>query len=587
MKSNVKEEFDEEDEIVVEEEVEVHHHLEEQEMVEMLEDDYVEDNSRIASPVAKKPRILNPDVHELVRASPRKVHRVAMHQRHPVAVHHHHPSTPPSTSTLQNVIISPSLTADDLLQNYFNIVVGDGLPISFMNGTFSSYLFALINSSVGLASADVDPAPLMDMIMERAAATKNSLINDLQGKSISLLFEMNDLVKDVCVVLAQFFKNGVIVRRFLGIIELHESITQGEIADKVIHLCREYQIPEQKIYAVLGPGNDRLAEIRLPHSNTLPCLAKMFTRSVTSALTRWTVLLEKLGSVPASFGHSPLNEVVDEISACHEKMHCSKIRCGLTGDEQKHLEDLLDWTRKAQVVFDKITDPGRTKVITDVVASVFKFWIQLGKSNSGVAKNLAQSVKNNFCNELSQHEPINAAIFLDPRIQQLLSSADKTAAKEHLKKLHMELNVDENKTTEDVGQSEAEQEETDHGGGGDDEEDDEDCDLTEFLKKRTKSAQSEIQLSKIERVLHDFTDVPLLSARTGLLGYWDSNEREGVLKTLALIVHVIPSVQRNYIDANYIRQVRSNDGVHSAELQEAIYLVGGNLRLDSEGKDEI
>lgn len=67
-------------------------------------------------------------------------------------------------------------------------------------------------------------------------------------------------------------------------------------------------------------------------------------------------------------------------------------------------------------------------------------------------------------------------------------------------------------------------------------------------EKRTKSAQSEIQLSKIERVLLVFTDVPLLSARTELLGYWDAAERE---------------------------------------LQEAIYLVGGNLRLlahDTKGK---
>lgn len=478
---------------------------------------------------------------------------------------------PSPASSYDGSAILP-ITADDLLHNYINIVVGDGLRVNFMNGLASSRLFSMINNAVGLAP--VEPEWLIHMILERGRAEKNALIEELRGKGISLIIDFNSSCKSNCSVLAQFFNNGAIVRKFLGNFTIH---TLEEDLERIREIVKSFELPDSCIYTVMSTDHD-LENLNLGFS--LPCLADMFMKSVIDTLPWWQKILDKVGMKNVGT-YCSFDTICEKLAASEKRLKTLKAQQKLNSEEVQTVEEIVYWMKRACSVFEKINSDTST-VVTDVVAVVLKFWIQLDKQTGEVPKTFAKDVKTKFCQEVSRHDPINAAIFLDPRIQQFLSPAEKSAARAFLKKVYLQLHggQDEEGEGKDCVMIIEEDDRMKRMTGNEDSEDEDD--LTVFLMNKTHSEQSEVQSSKIERLLQDFTDVPLVSAKTDLFAYWESPDRDATLKTLALVVHAIPAVVRNYMDPSYILQVRSNDVVHTSDLQEAILFIGGNLRLSNE-----
>lgn len=110
-------------------------------------------------------------------------------------------------------------------------------------------------------------------------------------------------------------------------------------------------------------------------------------------------------------------------------------------------------------------------------------------------------------------------------------------------------------------------------------EDDED-DLTAFLKEKTMNEGAQSPQTSIDKALQLFTNAGILSAKSDLLKYWEESNVGEQLRTLAKVVHSVAAVNRDYLDSGYLRQVRTNDEIHSAELQGAILFLGGNHRLN-------
>lgn len=450
------------------------------------------------------------------------------------------------------------MSSDALIRHYFNIIVCDGLPVTFMSGMASSSLFQVLNQHAGM-SGTVEPQHLERMILSQAADERQIIVERLQeAKGFSLILEE---VSNSCAVLAQVYKEGVIERHLLGVLKPYRD--QEEKVKAVLGLCASFSIDKKSIYSILNPTITGRPDAPF----NIPCLAELFLDTIKGILSQWKIF----DKIPIC-----LTASTEELMSAMEQCLSSSAVLGCSSEEAKTLKEIIDCFKKAQSVYENITNPETCKVITDVVAAVYKLWIQTNRqSNAAVPKSFALGLKQNFCNELMNYEPIRAAMFLDPRIQQLLSSEDKAAAKVHLRNLHLQLGGEGATIADEVIELEMEEEKVDSDG-----EEDDDDDLTMFLKEKTKSGQSTVETSSIERLLNDFTSVPLLSAKTDLLSYWETSTLDEQLKRLARVVHSVPAVQRNFIDENYFKQVRANDGVHSVDLQEAIFFIGGNLRLN-------
>lgn len=467
-------------------------------------------------------------------------------------------------STLDESVIPKkiaNMTVNELVQNYVDMITCDGMPINFMEGLASSRLFNKINQGMGLAE-NVSSAHLKELILKQAENETERIRTLLTGvKGISLVLERTG---DFLAVIAQFTSHGKTEKVFLGMV-INNRLDL--ITKSLFELCVSYNISRNMICAIVSD------DMQLVHGEVrdkpvfVPCLATLFGDAIMDAVFKeWPMIFEKLSATQKSEC-----ELV-EFAAQLESLKSDPKRKKLTADEQKTLDIMTDWVNKALVVSQKISNAAECPVITDAIAAITKFWIQMNKNSSMIAKQLAKHMKANCSDQLVKYDPIRAAIFLDPRIQQLLTGADKTAAKVYLKKLHLQLN-------DGVGEDHHPMAATEVVAAEDTDDDDED-DLTAFLKEQSMSCGSEVQTSKIDRLLGSFTDVPLLSAKTKLLGYWETSDNDPCLKALAQVVHSLSGVaQRNLIDQRYVKQCDVNYELHGNELQTAIFLLGGNMRL--------
>lgn len=455
------------------------------------------------------------------------------------------------------ITIAPLMTPHELLQHYFKIVVCDGLPINFMSGLASSALFTTFNQCVGLQS-NVEPARLQEMILETAESDRQAIVKELQHrKGLAVIVEEHE--ENMCAVLVQFYKNMTLQMYVLGVTQARpaDSGNTRRLEEAALSVCSRFSIEREMIYTILCPSETVSATVEPPYH--LPCLASLLESVIKTVVLEWD-LMDKL-EYPWDF--TAIETFVNKA----RQQSFARVSAG----ERKAAEGKLQWLEKAVEVYRGILNPESCRVVTDAVAAVYKLWIQMNKQPGTIAKTFAEELKSNFCDPLMNYEPIRAAMFLDPRIQQLLSAEDKAAAKAHLKALHLQLVGGQEEVSYEVVEEELK-------GEMDEEEEEEDDDLTVFLKEKTNSS---IPSSKIERLLQEFTDVPLLSAKANLLNYWEiKNSVDVQLKDLARVVHASAGVQRQYVDPNFVQQVRQNSWIHSAELQEAIFFVGGNLRMN-------
>lgn len=487
----------------------------------------------------------------------------------------------PEPSPSATLTIAPIMTCDELVEHYLNIVVCDGMPITFLNGLASSALFSAFNQSIGLQT-HIERDQLESMVLCRAQNERQMLIAEFYNRSgFSLILETIPACSSLAV-LVQYYKEGHIQRYLLGVLPFEPHHTSGFKVKSALELCTTFGIEKQRVYALLFTTTTSTPTIGRKEDSPyhLPCLATLFTDTIADCVSQWQNIFDKMDiKTPAS-----LEELVSELNDCPAR-GTQKLR--LNREELKTLDAISEWARKASSVYENMNNPETCRVITDVVVGAFKFWIQTSKQVGTVPKALAQSLKTNFCNQVINYEPIRAAMFLDPRIQQLLSAEDKAEAKLHLKNLYHQLmgseggggaRVEVEIVDEAVVGEEEEGEEIVSRPDGEDDED-EDDDLTMFLKEKTKSGQKVIRSSSIDGPLQEFSSVPLLSAKSDLLTYWETSRQDAQLTRLAQVVHSVAAVKRNYVDSSYVGQVRRNDGIHSAELQEAIFFVGGNLRM--------
>lgn len=486
-----------------------------------------------------------------------------------------YPDHEPSSSA--TVTIAPIMTCNELVEHYLNIVICDGMTITFLNGLASSALFSAFNQSIGLQT-NIEADQLENMVLCRAQTERQMLITEFYNRNgFSLILETIATCSSIAV-LVQYYKEGHIQRYLLGVLPFEPHYTSGFKVKSALELCRTFGIEKRRIYTLLFTTKTVISRKEdTPYH--LPCLATLFAETITDCFSQWQNIFDKLDiKTPLSLG-----EMVCELNECPARV-TQKLR--LNREELKTLDSLTEWTKKAFSVYENVTNPETCRVITDVVAGAFKFWIQTNKQVGTVPKAFAQALKTNFCNQLMNFEPIRAAMFLDPRIQQLLSAEDKAEAKLHLKNLYHQLMDSESGGGAELEVEIVEEEVIIKGeeeevivSRPDEDDDDDDDDLTMFLKEKTKSGQKVIRSSSIDGPLQEFSSVPLLSAKSDLLNYWETSNQDEQLRRLAQVVHSVAAVNRDYVDSNYVRQVRKNDGTHSAELQEAIFFVGGNLRM--------
>lgn len=462
---------------------------------------------------------------------------------------------------LQTAVIEP----DNLLRNYIDLILVDGLPFDFLDGKIGRTFFGQLNMYSGLT---VDTGTLCEYITMRVKQMKRLFEADMANRPISLLIEF-DGEQNTCGILAQFI-NKKIEQRFLGYLDLAKYENGTERWADIQSLCASYGLSEKLIYAAMTANETAETDIQLPPSVfRLTCLAELFRNAIIAALMPWKSLLDKVlkGGELAATNRS-LDELLKEINiACEKKLKGMAKSLPLDADDWKTLSSISDWLAMAKATYDKIQDAQTHPVVTDVVATVFKFWIQLGKQKEPVPQVFAKSLKAKFCNELSNWGPINAAIFLDPRIQQLLSASDKSAARTHITEVHVRWTCDEEATAKETTVPEMSLSE--------DDEDDED-DLTAFLKEQSKTGQAAAQTSKIERLLQDFTDAPLVSAKTSVLSYWEKSERDGTLRELSQTILAIPGVARSWVDREHIRRLYSNKSFTPNMYMDDILFLGGN-----------
>lgn len=473
-------------------------------------------------------------------------------------------------SSTQSFTVAPLMSSDELLQSYVNIVLCDGLPITFMSGFASTHLFNTINQCAGLRE-NVDPGRLEEMIMERAQNEKYLIGQELQNRTgLSLILESNTVCKESCAILVQFHKDNSIQRRLLGVLMIGDCCDE-EKETLMLEYCESFGVPRSSIYTIqnkkltVSLEDEEGGQLTLPIY--IPCVATLFSRAIKQSMNPWRKTLAKI----QCSNRSPHFSITDLLRDLQE---CAPNATDLDAKEVETVTAIIDWLDKARAVHEKITDPNSCKLVTDAVAAVYKFWIQTDRQSGVVPKEMATSLKTDFCNVLCNYKAIQGAMFLDPRIQQLLSATDKTAAIGYLHALYNKLFGG---PVEEVPEEDIEEE-------MDNEDNDEDeDDLTAFLKKKTKSEGSKMHGTKIERLLTEFSHIPLLSSKADLLSYWSKSDQDDCLKRLAVVVHSVAGVQQAFVDPSYIRQVRSNDWIHSEQLQEAIFLVGGGLRLNGTG----
>lgn len=312
-------------------------------------------------------------------------------------------SPDPSVNTY---VQRPLMPLEDLMEHYYNMIVLDGLPLHFTEGLGSSPLFKALNENCGLRHTNLSTL-IQKEILERAHKEREQLRENLLAtKGFSLILKYDEDYYGTCVVLVQFYSQQRMHTRILGTFldSVNSSTARSRFAMELLNFL---SIPFKLVYSILDTEAEKTFQAQ-ESPFYVPCLAKLFLAAIQKAVQ------STIASNYIDTGSS-LNHMIDEI----ERL----LREGQTflGSESKSTECLIIWLKKASKVHEQIVSLGEGHLATDAVAAVFKFWIQANKQKEEIPLVFAKNIHELFCNKCVLYEPIRAAMFLDPRIQQLLS----------------------------------------------------------------------------------------------------------------------------------------------------------------------
>ncbi|XP_046868428.1 zinc finger BED domain-containing protein RICESLEEPER 2-like [Drosophila willistoni] len=387
--------------------------------------------------------------------------------------------------------ISYLTSEESIISSIIKIVTTDGKPFLFLDSEGFMDIMNPIYSSLGMNP--ITSRNVINFVKVKEHSIKENIKALVKDKLVSLKIDVatrmdkSILGVNLQLIDASLYTTEIVVKT-LGMIQLEESHTGAYIKQKILDILMDYDINVEQIFSITSDnGRNMIKAVQVLNDATEDCLFNDDTQGESVMNELDTIELANIHLVRCA-AHTlqlcvtdvnKVNEINDKISSCRTlcKMLRTETNRRLLIEHKKNIPSLDVITRwnstylmmtKLVDLKDFLTTESYIYVDADwdwmesyidafkesyeatlklqdknlVFSEFFIIWMELKlaceKSTNFIKKKLLAQIKIREL-KLLENEALLAAIFMDPRVNCILSNDQKRVAKLNLKKIAYRL----------------------------------------------------------------------------------------------------------------------------------------------------